>query len=122
MAKKVVAKKAVAKSSAGSDDDKVFAFLGVFLTIIGFIIVLLAKKDNKYAMYYAKQGLVLFIVAVIVGVIGGIIWWIPFVGFIINQLLWLFLLILWIIGIIYSLSGETKPIPLIGIYADKIKI
>jgi hypothetical protein len=29
------------------EDGKVFAFLGVFLTIIGFLIVLLAKKENK---------------------------------------------------------------------------
>jgi len=37
------------------EEGKMFAFLGVFLTIIGFVIVLLAKKDNKYAMYYAKH-------------------------------------------------------------------
>ena len=30
-------------------DSKVFAFLGVFLTVIGFLIVLLVKKNDKYA-------------------------------------------------------------------------
>ncbi|MBT7927955.1 hypothetical protein HN695_06490, partial [Candidatus Woesearchaeota archaeon] len=54
------------------DDDKVFAFLGAFIPIIGFIIVLLAKKDSKLAMYHAKQGLVLGIVAIIVSVIASI--------------------------------------------------
>ena len=31
------------------EEGKIFAFLGIFLTILGFIIVLLAKKENKYA-------------------------------------------------------------------------
>lgn len=101
------------------EEGKVFAFLGVFLTIIGFIIVLLAKKNNKYAMYYAKQGLVLFIAWVIVAILGMI----PLIGwFIILPIGYLIMLILWIIGIIYSLSGKEKPIPLIGKFADGIKI
>ena len=103
-----------------SDDGKLFAFLGVFLTIIGFLIVLLAKKDDKYAMYYAKQGLVLFIAVVIVSIVGSII---PLIGwFIILPVGNLILLILWIIGWINALSGKEKPIPLIGKFADKFNI
>ncbi|MBN1544430.1 hypothetical protein JW898_03125 [Candidatus Woesearchaeota archaeon] len=105
-------------SSKEVEDGKIFAFLGVFLTIIGFIIVLLAKKDNKYAMYYAKQGLVLFIAYVILWIIGII----PVLGWIIAILGSIFLLILWILGWIYALSGEEKPIPIIGQFADKFKI
>ena len=103
-----------------SDDGKLFAFLGVFLTTIGFLIVLLAKKDDKYAMYYAKQGLVLFIAVVIVSIVGSII---PLIGwFIILPVGNLILLILWIIGWINALSGKEKPIPLIGKFADKFNI
>ncbi|MBT4936200.1 hypothetical protein HOL21_00995 [Candidatus Woesearchaeota archaeon] len=101
------------------EEGKVFAFLGIFLTIIGFFIVLLAKKDNKYAMFYAKQGLVLFIAYVIVAVLGMI----PFIGwFIIWPVGYLLLLIFWIIGIVYSLSGEEKDIPIIGGFAKKINL
>lgn len=101
------------------EEAKIFAFLAIFLTIIGFIIVLIAKKDNKYAMYYAKQGLVLFIAYVIVWIAGII----PFIGwYIIWPLGLLALFILWVIGIVYAFSGEEKPIPLIGTFAEKIKI
>jgi uncharacterized membrane protein len=104
------------------EEGKVFAFLGIFLTLIGFIIVLLMKKDNKYAMHYAKQGLVLFIAYVIVAVAGVILAFIPLIGWLIMFALWITLLILWIIGIIYSLSGEMKEIPIIGEFAKKIHI
>ena len=101
-------------------ETKLFAFLGVFLTLIGFIVVLLARKHDKYAMYYGKQGLVLFIAALIVSVVGGIV---PFIG-------WFFILpvgnvlvvILWVIGLINSLSGKKKPVPWIGKFADKLEI
>ncbi|PIN76758.1 hypothetical protein COV17_01230 [Candidatus Woesearchaeota archaeon CG10_big_fil_rev_8_21_14_0_10_36_11] len=104
------------------EEGKVFAFLGIFLTIIGFLIVLLTKKDNKYAMFYAKQGLVLFIVYVIVAVANMVLMFIPFLGWLIMFILGIGLLILWIIGIVYSLSGEEKEIPLIGSFAKKIHI
>jgi len=120
----------MAKKKKGADDDKVFAFLGVFLTVIGFLIVMLTKKDSKYAMYYGKQGLVLFIswiVAWIAGlVVGAIFGMIPILGWIfsilIGLVIWGGFLILWVIGLIYSLSGEMKPIPIVGQFADKINI
>lgn len=108
----------MAKESKEVADGKAFAFLGVFLTVIGFIIVILAKKDNKYAMYYAKQGLVLFIAYVIIWIIGMI----PVLGWIVAILGSILLLILWIIGIAYSLSGEMKPIPIVGEFANKFDI
>lgn len=104
------------------EEGKIFAFLGVFLTIIGFIIVLLAKKDNKYAMYYAKQGLVLFIAWIIVWLIAMVLIFIPIIGWLIMMLLYICMLILWIIGWINALSGKEKPIPIIGKFAEKIKL
>lgn len=105
-----------------NDESKTWAFLGVFLGVIGFVIVLLAKKKDEYAMYYGKQGLVLFIVAVAVMIVGWIIGMIPFFGWMIYRLLSLGILVLWIIGIIYALSGEKKEIPLVGIIAKQIKV
>ena len=104
---------------AKEDDSKVFAFLAVFLSILGFIIALLAKKNDKYVMYYAKQSLVLFIAWIAVWILGMI----PFIGwFIILPIGGLIIFILWIIGLVYSVSGEEKPVPLIGKYADKFNI
>lgn len=112
----------MAKQSKEIEEGKVFAFLGIFLTIVGFLVVILAKKDNKYAMFYAKQGLVLFIAYVIAIIANMILSMIPFVGWLIMLVLWIGLLVLWILGIVYSLSGEMKDIPLIGEFAKKIKI
>ncbi|MEM4259141.1 MAG: DUF4870 domain-containing protein [Candidatus Pacearchaeota archaeon] len=106
----------------GSDDKKLFAFLGVFLTVIGFIIALAVKRNDKYVMYYGKQGLILFIAWIIAWVASMIFAFIPVLGWIIMLILYLGLFVLWIVGIVYSLSGEMKPIPLIGQYADKIKV
>jgi len=117
MAKKTVNKTRVVKDDS---DSKLFAFLGIFLTVIGYIIVMLARKEDKYAMYYAKQGLVLFIAWIIASVAAWIVGWIPFVGWVVSTALWIIILLLWIIGIIYSLSGEEKEIPLIGVFAKKI--
>ena len=99
-------------------DSKLFAFLGVFLTFIGFVIVILTRKHDQYAMYYAKQGLVLGIGWVAVSVLSMV----PIIGwFIIAPIGTIVLLVLWIIGIVNSLSGNTKPIPLIGKFADKFE-
>jgi len=103
------------------DDSKLFAFLGIFLTVIGFIIVIATRKNDKYAMFYAKQGLVLFIAYVIVAVAQMVLVFIPIVGWIIITVAWVGLLVLWIIGLINSLSGEMKDLPLIGEYARKLK-
>lgn len=104
---------------AKASDSKLFAFLGVFLGIIGFIIVLLARKNDKYAMYYGKQGLILFIAAVALQIVGAFI---PVIGwFIVWPIGSILLLVLWIMGIVNSLSGKMKPVPIIGKYGEKFK-
>ncbi len=107
---------------AKNSDKKLFAFLGVFLTVIGFIIALALKKNDKYIMYYGKQGLVLFIAWLIIWVISMILMFVPVLGWLVMTVLYLGILVLWIFGLIYSLSGQMKPIPLIGNFADKIPL
>ena len=118
-----MAKKKISKTTNSSkDDSKIFAFLATFLSIIGFIIALIVKKDNKYVMFYAKQSLVLFIVAIIAGIINSILVWIPVLGWIITGVINLFVAILWIISWVYALSEEEKDVPFIGEYARKINL
>jgi len=100
------------------DDDKLWGFLAVFLSIIGFIIVILLKKNSRYVTYYAKQSLVLFIAWVAACVVSLV----PLLGLIISPILVLVVLVLWVIGWVNALSGKMKPIPVIGKYADQIKL
>jgi len=100
------------KINVNSDEDeKLFAFIGIFLPIVGFIVVLIAKNDNRYAMYYAKQGLLLGILFILFLLLGLE----PTIGWIISVLGLIVILVLWIIGLIYSVSGQEKPIPFIGL-------
>lgn len=103
---------------AKESGSKGFAFVAVLLGLVGFIIVLLAKRKDKYAMYYAKQSLVLALAAIILQI--GLT--ITVVGAFLLPIVWILIAILWIIGLVYSLSGNMKPIPLVGRFGEKIKL
>ena len=67
-------------------------------------------------MYHAKQSLVLFIMWVAIAILSTI----PVIGwFVIIPLGNLFVLILWIFGIVNALTLKEKPLPLIGKWALK---
>lgn len=102
---------------AKSSESKVWAFLALLLSIVGFLLAFLIKRDDKYVMYYANQSLVLFIAWLIASAVK----WIPFGGFASGVLL-LIVFILWIIALVYSLSGDMKPTPLIGEFGENIKL
>ena len=100
---------------------------GIVWAIIGylgilFLVPLLAKKDNKFALYHAKQGLVLFIAEIVGWVVMMILAFIPIIGWIIDALIWIFLLVLFIVGIVNAATGKYKPLPVIGQIAEKWKI
>lgn len=103
------------------DDKILFAFLATFLSIIGFIIALITKRDDKYVMYYAKHSLVIFIIACIAWVISAIVSWIPIIGRIIILALNVIVFILWLVSWIYAISGKEKEIPIITEWAMKFK-
>ena len=115
---------------ANNDEGKIFAIIAYILGIIGFLIVLLAKKENKFAMYHAKQALVLCVAAIIgyvaLMIVSMILVFIPVIGPILTTLLYLALAVAWIylviVGIINSVNLQEKPLPYIGQYADKIKL
>ena len=86
-----------------SSDSALWAFLAYFLSIVGFILVLALKKNDKFAMYHAKQSLALFIVYMIGYVV---LIFIPILGWMVLTVWWLFGLILSIIGIINALTGN----------------
>ena len=117
-----VAKKKTQQKKSKQDDSKLFAFLAVLLSVVGFIIALIAKKKDKYVMFYAKQSLVLFITAIIIGVINKFIILIPILGDIIKVILTLSLIIIWVIALINSLSGQEKETLAVGHYARGINL
>ncbi|CCO06933.1 DUF4870 domain-containing protein [Desulforamulus hydrothermalis] len=90
------------------DKNKTVAILAYIL----FFIPLLAARESKFAMYHANQGLVLFLAAMIVNVLGSFI---PLIGwFVILPLGNLVIIVLAILGIVNAYKGEAKPLPLLG--------
>lgn len=117
MAKKI--KKEV--EDKGSDDSKLFAFLAILLSVVGFIIALVAKRDNKYVMFYAKQSLILFITGIAVKIL-TVLLAITIIGIIAIPVVWVIYAVLWIIALVYSISGAEKEIPIVGKYARSIRL
>ncbi len=106
------------KRKSSKDDSKLFAFIVTFFSILGFIIALLGKRDDKYVMFYAKQSLIVFlayIIAVIIGVLPGI-------GKILGVVASVLVFILWIYSWVYALGDKEKGVPLIGEYASHINL
>ena len=75
-----------------------------------FLVPLFAAKDDAFARFHANQGLLLFLVSIVFGIIAII----PFVGAIISAIGGIVTFIFMILGIINALKGEMKPLPFIG--------
>ena len=58
-------------------EGKIFAILA-YLSVLC-VIPLLLKKDNKFALHHGKQGLVIFIGEIAMGILA----WIPIIGWIV---------------------------------------
>jgi uncharacterized membrane protein len=104
---------------AKSDVEEGKACAALSYILIGIIWYLVDEKmkKNEFAKFHVKQGLVLLITSIIINVVGSIV---PILGwFIILPLGSLLVLVLWILGIINSLSGNMKELPLIGQFAKK---
>jgi len=91
--------------------------MAVLAYIIFFIPLLTDAKNDPFVKFHVKQGLVLFIGYVIEMFIGAV----PFFGWILAPLLGIFLLILFIIGLINALGGKQNKLPVIGGIADSFK-
>jgi len=93
---------------------------GKFFAVISYIsflciITLLLKKDNKFALYHAKQGLVIFVFEVACFILSAI----PILGLIgIVALCALGLISLW--SILQTLMGNFHRVSLISDIADKV--
>jgi len=92
--------------------------MAILAYIIFFLPLLTEAKNDPFVKYHVKQGLVLFIGGVLIGILGMIL---PWQLGIIKTLLRIFLFILMIVGIISASKGEQKPLPIIGKYGEQFK-
>ena len=101
------------KKSEGINAIAILSYLGILV-----LVPLLVAKDDEFAQYHAKQGLVLLIA----GVIGMFVGAVPIIGWILIPFISLACLVLAILGIVNVLKGKKKELPVIGKYGKQFKI
>ena len=127
------AKAAVGKSvSPASEDSKLWGAIAYLLGILTGILVILVKKDDKYAKFHGMQSILLGIAVIVfsfaVSIVIGFLVFIPIIG-------WAFIAILsllssivglayFLIGVLYmaykAYVGEGVKLPYIGEQAEKM--
>lgn len=96
----------------------VFGYFGIF-----FLVPLLAGNNSQFTRYHANQGLVLFLLDIVMFIIAMIINVIVmsvagleglFITPVIMGIVGLIEMVFVVIGIIHAAQGEMKPLPVIG--------
>lgn len=95
--------------------NKIMAILAYLSFLV--LVPIFAAKESKFARFHVNQGLVLFIVEVIISALLGFLMGIPVVGivaWIASGVLWLAAIVMSVLGILNAARGEAKRLPLIG--------
>ena len=83
-----------------------------------FLIPMLVVKDDSFVQFHAKQGLVLFIFEAATAIFAAV----PILGWLGAPILYIFWIVLSIIGIINVVNNKKEQLPIIGQLADRFKI
>ena len=108
-----------------SQSSKFSAFLAYLLLVFGWIYVIVARRNDRFAIYHTRQSIALVLVAVGVVIIwmvfAWVVTWIPFAGqllaaasFALVMLAYILLFVFWLMGMRQALTAQTKPLPLAG--------
>ncbi len=99
-----------------TEDTKIYAAVGYIFILC--LIPLLLKKDDEFARFHGKQGLVLCICEIaalffsVIPKLGETIWLVSAIAF----------PVLALAGIVQSLKGNRWKMPIVGEIADKISL
>jgi uncharacterized membrane protein len=107
--------------------------LSYLLLIIGWLFVFLFRREDRFAVYHAKQALLLTIVAgatpLVWAVISWVVTWVPWVGplvaaasFSLVMLVYVVTVVAWVAGMVYALQARLKPVPVLGRWAERLPI
>lgn len=109
-----MAKASGGHSSGGKSSASKNTAMGV-LSYIGPLVFVsyISAKDDPFVKFHIKQGLVLFVIEVIVALVGRGLWLFWPVLSLIN----LAVLVLAILGIINAAQGNEKKLPVVGDFA-----
>lgn len=92
------------------------------IPILFFVPLLTDYKEDEFVMFHAKQGLVLLIYSIFVGLANVLFIEIPLIGWLAMIILDTFGLVCLLIGVLNAAQGQKQDLPLIGQYAHKLNI
>jgi fumarate reductase subunit D len=93
-------------------NQKLIALLS-YLPIVFFVPLLYFRKD-QFIQYHAKQGIILFMLAILM----TFSFWISALAWI----LWLVYIVIWVTGVINVITGKIEPVPVVGKIAERINL
>lgn len=100
--------------SGGPADDNLMAALS-YIWIVA-VIMLVTKKDSDFVQFHAKQGLVLFIASVVLGILSFLLFFLAFIAWI----GYLVIFVAAVLGFIKAYQGERYRLPVVADLADKL--
>lgn len=102
--------------NAETTDDKTIAIIA-YLTLIGLIIAFVMNQNKKdpFGSYHIRQSLGICVTGLALGIINVI----PILGWIISILGTIFLIVLWVMGLINAINGKKAPVPVLGKYFEE---
>ena len=82
------------------------------------LIFFLIEKDS-FVRFHAMQSIIFSAAVCVLSIIFGILFMVPFVGWILFTILWIGTLIIWILLMVKAYQGERWKLPVIGDLAEK---
>lgn len=95
------------------DSNRVLVIISLLFDIL-FFLPLVACPQSSYGRFYANQGLLLFILTAIGGVLGAVIGWIPLIGGLITGVYGLAFIVCWLIVFVGACQGKASRVPVVG--------
>jgi uncharacterized membrane protein len=104
----------VTPPASGDDVEKAKGMAWLSYLGILWLVPLLTMKDNAFAKFHVKQGIMLTILWVASSILAAI----PIIGWIADVVIWVYAVIMMVIGIINSLNGNYWKMPILGKWAE----
>jgi len=109
----------MSQSSGTSLEPNVAGLLCYVAWWITGLIFFLIEKDDDFVRFHAMQSIVTFGAITILSIVCGILFLVPFLGWILGMILWIGSIILWILLMVKAYQGEKFKLPVIGDLAEK---
>ncbi|RLE66863.1 MAG: hypothetical protein DRJ38_00495 [Thermoprotei archaeon] len=102
-----------------SDDEKLFGLIAWLIPVLGSLVVMVTKKESKFALFHAKQALIIHIGLTVLHFFIWIIGILLFILWLLDLPLLLIHLALALYGAFMAYTGKWLKIPVIADLATK---